>query len=105
MIRRSTLAVLSLAVLAAISLPVQLFLLNRSSDDNASIYSYHRYLTLLPYQNDDQRIPKDKAILKKFKAFYEAGPLSAPVPPTQISPYALDDVISVLPTFHDVFGV
>ncbi|KAK1743496.1 glycosyltransferase (family 90) [Skeletonema marinoi] len=106
MIRRSTLAVMSLAALAAISLPVQWFLLNRSSDnDNASIYSYHRYLTLLPYQNDDHRIPKDKALLKKFKAFYEAGPLSAPVPPTQISPYTLDDVISVLPTFHDVFGV
>jgi len=59
----------------------------------------------LHYQKDDLSIPKDKVILGKFKAFDEAGPLSAPVPPTKISPYTLDDVISVLPTFHDVFGV
>eukprot|EP00574_Skeletonema_japonicum_P000065 CAMPEP_0201739506 /NCGR_PEP_ID=MMETSP0593-20130828/45813_1 /ASSEMBLY_ACC=CAM_ASM_000672 /TAXON_ID=267983 /ORGANISM="Skeletonema japonicum, Strain CCMP2506" /LENGTH=565 /DNA_ID=CAMNT_0048233779 /DNA_START=104 /DNA_END=1801 /DNA_ORIENTATION=- len=96
---------MSLAVLAAICLPVGLFHLKRLSTDDNAPKRDHRHLSLLPYQNDDQRIPRDKVILKKIKAFYDAGPLSAPVPPTQISPYTLNDVISVLPTFHDVFGV
>ena len=101
--RRRTVAVKSLAVLATICLPVGLFHLKRAIIDDAS--RNHRHLSLLPYQKDDLSIPKYKVILGKFKAFDEAGPLSAPVPPTKISPYTLDDVISVLPTFHDVFGV
>lgn len=108
--RRST-VVKSVAVLAAICLPAALFHLRRPSTsitDEASIESIggqrHRHLSLL-YHDDDQLIPNEKDILKQLKAYDESGPLSAPIQPTQISPYTLNDVISVLPTFHDVFGV
>ena len=79
----------------------------RSTSSSSSILEHHRHLSsLLPYHDDDHSIiPKDKAILQQFQVIDEAGPLSAPIPPTQISPYTLEDVISVLPTFHDVFGV
>jgi len=98
--RRSTGAVMSLAVLAAICLPAALFHLKRSDTDDAS--RNHRHLSILAQRKDDQHIPNDKDILSLLKAFDENG---APIPPTQISPYTLDDVISVLPTFEAVFGV
>ncbi|KAL7491036.1 hypothetical protein ACHAWT_001260, partial [Skeletonema menzelii] len=100
--RRSIVAVMPLAVLAAICLTVGLFHLTRSSIDDAS--GNNRHLSL-HYQKDDLSIPKDKHILNLLKAFDEAGPLSAPVPPIEISPYTLDDVISALPTFENVVGV
>ncbi len=103
--RRKTVVVLFVAVLAAICLPVGLFHLKfRLSTDDASRRD-HRHLSLSPIQEDDQRIPDDNVILDLLKAFDEAGALSAPVPPKQISPYTLNDVISVLSTFEDVVGV
>ena len=103
--RRSTVAVMLLALLAVICLPVRLLHLQTSITDDAS--SYNHAITLVHPKAKDLSItiPEDNHILKLLKAFDEAGPLSAPVPRTEISPYKLDDVISVLPTFENVVGV
>ena len=103
--RRSTVAVMLLALLAVICLPVRLLHLQRSITDDAS--SNNHATTLLHPKAKDLSIPipEENDILKLLKAFDDAGPLSAPVPRTEISPYTLDDVISVLPTFENVVGV
>ena len=64
----------------------------------------HRQLSL-PYHNEDHSIPTNKAIQRLHTQYNTAGPLSAPITPHPISSYTLEDVLSVIPTFHDIFGV